>query len=48
LADYLAEAQDMEIRQALQLVPDAAATERHLASWKAFARAQQLVWLEPN
>lgn len=48
LADYLAEAQDMEIRQALQLVPDAVTTERHLASWQAFARKHQLVWLEPE
>lgn len=48
LADHLTEAHNLGIQQALQLVPDAATTERHQASWKAFARAQQLIWLEPN
>lgn len=48
LADYLTEARSRGIQQALQLVPVAATTERHQASWKAFARAQQLIWLEPN
>lgn len=48
LADHLASARQQGIQQALEIRQQATTSARHLASWQAFAREQQLIWLEPQ
>ncbi|WP_404416355.1 DUF2868 domain-containing protein [Marinospirillum sp.] len=47
LADKIHHARKLGTRQALQL-QTTSTDQRHLASWQAFARKHQLVWLEPE
>lgn len=46
LADWMQQARQQQIEQAIWLQTDAQTVpERHIASWQAFARQQELVWI---